>query len=139
MVYMKTASVLLGICLQTIAQAGSIGSSQAFDLVGAWTADTSVCAKLFTKTAKAISFKRDSADHGTGFIVAGNVIRGPRTKCTIKSKKESGPETTLLASCASDIMVDQIQFNFKVVDDNTILRQFPGMESLGTSFARCPL
>ena len=87
---MKTAAVLLGICLQAIAQAGPSRSAHAFDLVGAWTADTSVCPKLFVKTAKAISFKRDSDDYGTGFIVAGNVIRGPRTKCTIKSKKESG-------------------------------------------------
>src|SRR4051812_41213338 len=135
---MKTATVLLGICLLTIAQAGSIRSSHAFDLVGAWTADTSVCPKLFTKTGKAIFFKRDSADYGTGFIVAGNVIRGPRTKCTIKSKKESGLETTLIASCASDIMIDQIQLSFKVVDDNKIVRRFPGMEIFETSYARCP-
>ncbi len=136
---MKTASVLLGVCLQTIAQAGSSLPSHAFDLVGAWTVDTSVCQKLFTKTAKAISFRPDSDQYGSGFIVAGNVIRGPRTKCTIKSKKENGQETTLMASCASDIMIDQIQISFKVVDDNTIVRQFPGMESFETSYARCPL
>ena len=135
---MKTATVLLGIFLQTVALAGATRSAHAFDLVGAWAFDTNVCPKLFTKTAKAISFKRDSADYGTGFIVAGNVIRGPKTKCTIKSKKESGLETTLMASCASDIMIDQIQISFKVVDDNTIIRRFPGMETFETSFTRCP-
>jgi len=135
---MKTASVLLGICLQTIAQAGLSLPSHAFDLVGAWTTDTGVCPKLFTKTAKAISFRPDSDQYGSGFIVAGNVIRGPRTKCTIKSKKENGQETTLMASCASDIMIDQIQLSFKIVDDNTIVRRFPGMETLETSYARCP-
>ena len=136
---MKTASVLLGVCLQTIAQAGSSLPAHAFDLVGAWTTDTSVCQKLFTKTAKDISFTPDSDEYGTGFIVAGNVIRGPRTKCTIKSKKENGQETTLMASCASEIMVDQIQISFKVVDDNTIVRRFPGMEDFETSYVRCPL
>jgi hypothetical protein len=136
---MRTAAVLLGVCLQAVALAGATRSAYAFDLVGAWTLDTSVCPKLFTKTAKAISFKRDSTDFGTGFIVAGNVIRGPKTKCTIKSKKESGPETTLIASCASDIMIDQIQLSFKVIDDNTIVRQFPGMEAFEMSFSRCPL
>jgi hypothetical protein len=136
---MKTAAVLLGVCLQVVALAGATRSAHAFDLVGAWTFDTSICPKLFTKTAKAISFKKDSADYGTGFIVAGNVIRGPKTKCTIKSKKESGQETTLMASCASDIMIDQIQLSFKVVDDNTIVRLFPGMETFEMSFTRCPL
>jgi hypothetical protein len=136
---MKTATVLLGVWLQAVALSGANRSAHAFDLVGAWTFDTSVCPKLFTKTAKAISFKRDSADYGTGFIVAGNVIRGPKTKCTIKSKKESGLETTLMASCASDIMIDQIQLSFKVVDDHTIVRVFPGMETFEMSFTRCPL
>src|SRR3954471_3480784 len=113
---MKRACLVLGICLQTIIQPGLSLPSHAFDLIGAWTTDTSICPKLFAKAANAISFKRDSEEHGRGFIVAGNVIRGPRTKCTIKSKKETGPETTLIASCATDIMIDQVQINFKVVD-----------------------
>ena len=136
---MKRASLVLGICLQTIIQAGLSLPSHAFDLVGAWATDTSICPKLFTKTAKAISFKRDSEDHGRGFIVAGNVIRGPRTKCAIKSKNETGPETTLIASCASDIMIDRVQVNFKVVDDNRIVRLFPKMETFETTYVRCPL
>jgi hypothetical protein len=60
---MKTATVLLGVWLQAVALSGANRSAHAFDLVGAWTFDTSVCPKLFTKTAKAISFKRDSADY----------------------------------------------------------------------------
>jgi hypothetical protein len=136
---MKTAAVLLGICLQTIAQAGSGRSAHAFDLVGAWTVDTSVCQKLFTKTAKAISFRQDSDQYGSGFIVAGKVIRGPRSKCTIKSAKEHGQETTLVAICASEIMIDQVQLRFKVVDENTIVGRIPGMEIFETSYTRCSL
>jgi len=136
---MKRASLVLGMCLQTIIQAGLSLPSHAFDLAGAWTTDTSVCPKLFAKTAKAISFKRDSEEHGRGFIVDGNVIRGPRTKCAIKSKKESGSETTLIASCATDIMIDQVQINFKVIDDNQIVRLFPKMETFETTYVRCPL
>ena len=136
---MKLASVVLGICLQTITHAGLSLPSHAFDLVGAWTTDTKICPKLFAKTAKAISFKRDSEEHGRGFIVAGNVIRGPRTKCAIKSQKETGPETTLIARCASDIMIDQVQINFKVIDDNQIVRLFPKMETFETTYVRCPL
>src|SRR6186713_1249409 len=120
---MKRGNVVLGICLLTMTQAGLIAPSHAFDLVGAWSNDASVCSKIFTRTAKAISFKRNSDEYGKGFIVEGNVIRGPRAKCVIKSTKENGSEAYLLASCASEIMVDQMQLSFKIVDDNTIVRK----------------
>ena len=130
---------MLGIGLQTLALAGLSLPSHAFDLVGAWTNDASVCSKIFTKTAKAISFKRDSDQYGKGFIVEGNVIRGPRAKCVIKAQKDDGSVAHLVASCASEIMVDQMQLSFKIVDDNTIVRQIPGMENLESAFVRCAL
>jgi len=132
---MKIANLCLAGCLA--ASNAFSTPSHAFDLAGAWTTDSSVCPKLFVKTPKAISFKRDSEDHGKGFIVDGNVIRGPRTKCVIKARTENGPETRLLASCASEIMVDQVQVNFKIVNDNRIVRLFPGMETFETSYVRC--
>jgi hypothetical protein len=131
---MKTVNLLLA---GLVASSAFSVPSHAFELAGAWTTDSSICPKLFSKTAKAISFKRDSEDHGKGFIVAGNVIRGPRTKCVIKARTENGSETRLLASCASEIMVDQVQVNFKVVDDNKIVRLFPGMETFETAYVRC--
>ena len=134
---MKPVNFLLAGCL--VASSVFSVPSHAFDLAGAWTTDSSICPKLFTKTAKAISFKRDSEDHGKGFIVAGNVIRGPRTKCVIKARTENGPETRLLASCASEIMIDQVQVSFKIVNDNSIVRLFPGMETFETSYVRCAL
>ena len=136
---MKAANLTLAGCLLFPALGGAAIPSHAFELSGAWTTDSGVCPKLFAKTAKAISFQRDSEEHGSGFIVDGNVIRGPRTKCTIKSKKENGPQTTLIAICATDIMIDEVQLNFKVLDDNKIVRLFPKMESFEMTYVRCPL
>ena len=136
---MKRVNVVLGICLLTMTQAVLILPSHAFDLVGAWSSDARICSKIFSRTANAISFRQDSDQYGKGFIVEGNVIRGPTAKCVIKSKKENGSETNLLASCASEIMVDQTQLIFRIVDDNTIVRKFPGMENLESSYVRCPL
>lgn len=113
--------------------------SHAVDLTGAWATDMAVCNKVFAKKGGAISFKKDSELHGSGFIVEGDRIRGPVARCTIKSRKEDGAVTHLLAACASDIMLSNVQFTVKVVDDNTLLRQFPGMEGMEASYHRCRL
>jgi hypothetical protein len=60
--------------------------------------------------------------------------------CTIKTRKEDGNIVHMLASCASDIMLSNVQFSVKIADDNTIVRYFPGMpENLSINYSRCPM
>jgi hypothetical protein len=120
-------------------QFGSAVPAMAFDLDGAWTTTADICTKIFSRAGKVTSFAPDADDYGSGFIVEGNSIRGKTAKCTVKGRKEAGDVTHMIAVCSSGIMIDQTQLSFKVVDDNTIVRLFPGMEIFQVTYVRCPL
>jgi hypothetical protein len=66
-------------------------------------------------------------------------LRGRNAKCTIKSRKEAGDTLHLLAGCASDIMLQNVQFSLKVLDNNTVSRLFPGMDGMEITYYRCTL
>jgi hypothetical protein len=109
------------------------------ELVGKGETDASVCDKVFVKTGSAISFRPDSELYGGGFIIEGNRIRGQSAKCDIKSRKESGMTTHLIASCATEVMFSSVQFSLKTVDENRIIRVFPEMSDMELPYARCPM
>ena len=111
--------------------------SSASELSGAWATDKSVCDKIFTKKGNAISFKETSDLVGSGFIVDENQLWGRGVRCEIKSKKEEGDVTHLIATCASNILLSSVQYTYKVVDENRIARLFPGMEGLEVLYDRC--
>jgi hypothetical protein len=116
-------------------------SSQAlaFDLTGAWASDRMLCDKVFAKNGGAVEFTELSDLYGSGFIVNGNAIRAKAGKCTIKSQRQDGETTVLSASCASAIMTSELQFNFKVIDDNTLIRDFPDIKGMTLQYYRCPM
>jgi hypothetical protein len=115
------------------------GPALATDLNGSWATDAAVCAKVFVKNGGTISFVRDSDQYGGGFIVEGNKVRGQLQTCIIKARKEDGNTINFIAACASDIMASNIQFSARVIDDNTIIRIFPGMgDELAMKYSRCP-
>jgi hypothetical protein len=111
--------------------------AKAFDLTGAWATDENVCEKIFAKSEKAVTFKRNSSIYGGGFVVEGSVIRGPGAKCRIKARKQDGAVIHLMASCSTAVLVDTIQLSFRVIDDNKIMRLFPGMEGVEVAYSRC--
>ena len=112
--------------------------SQAFDLTGLWATDSSACDKIFTTRGKKTSFQKDSDLYGGGFIIEGKRIRGRMATCNIRSRKEDGPNIHLMTGCATDIMLQNVQFSVKVVDDNRITRIFPGIEGMELDYVRCP-
>jgi hypothetical protein len=112
--------------------------SYAFDLNGAWATDVSACGDIFGRTRdNEIFIKKDSDNYGGGFIVRHNMIVGKIAKCSIKSKKEDGPVTHLIATCSTDVALANVQFNFRIKDDNNIVRIYPGVEELNTAYGRC--
>jgi hypothetical protein len=115
------------------------GESSAFELTGAWAANADQCDKVFTRSGRAseIAFTRNAYRHGGGFIIEANRIRGKFITCMIKSKKDDGPVLDLIVGCAPDIILSNIQFSLKVLDENTIARQFPGIEGLEFKYHRC--
>lgn len=114
-------------------------SSHALDLSGAWATDGGVCQKMFMRKGKTISFRPESEVHGGGFIIEGHSIRGRTAKCSIKTRRENGEIIHLVAACATDIMLSDVQFSLRVINDDKVSRIFPGMEGIELSFDRCSL
>ncbi|MEJ2375323.1 MAG: hypothetical protein P8173_18270 [Gammaproteobacteria bacterium] len=113
--------------------------SYAFDLSGAWTDDVSACAKIFEKNKQGeLSIKGGSGIYGDAFIVRRNSIVGSSGTCTIKARKVDGPVTHLVAACAAgNVALSTFQFSYRVKDENTIVRIFPGIEELDVTYNRC--
>lgn len=113
----------------------------AVELTGAWAPDADKCDKVFVRRgrAKQIDFAEFSGIHGGGFIIEANQLRGKFAKCKIKTRKEEGDSLNLIAGCATDIMLSNVQFVLKVVDDDNITRVFPGIEGMEVKYHRCRL
>jgi hypothetical protein len=112
--------------------------AHAFDLTGQWATDADACGKIFTKKGGKSSFQKDSDLFGGGFIVEGSRIRGRMATCNIKSSKQNADTIHLMTGCATDIMLQNVQFSVKVIDDNRITRIFPGIEGMELDYVRCP-
>src|SRR6266478_6565184 len=84
-------------------------------------------------------FTNFSGVYGGGFIAEASRLRGKLENCLIKSRKESDQTINLVVACASGIMLSNVQFFLKVLDDNTISREFPGMEGMEVTYHRCQI
>lgn len=113
----------------------------AFDLSGAWATSADQCSKVFARKGRAqqVAFTNFSGVYGGGFIADANRLRGKFEKCSIKSKKEDGQTINLVVGCASGIMLSNVQFFVKVVDDDSITRLFPGIEGMEITYHRCKI
>jgi len=130
---MTNSRILLVICSQMFFAAFGTGAS-AYDLNGAWSSG-GACENIFVRKDKLINFLPESESYGSGFIVQGDLIRGRAVRCTIKSRNEKGPVHHLKAICTTDIMIDQLQLSYKVIDQNRIVRVIPG--GVEIEFTRC--
>jgi hypothetical protein len=110
----------------------------AFELNGAWATDAENCAKVFVRKGTQVAFTDMSDVYGGGFIIEGDQITGKFGRCRIKARKDDGNTINLIAACASDIMLQSVQFSLKEADANNVIRMFPGMEGMEIRYARCP-
>jgi hypothetical protein len=119
----------------------SLQEVSAFELTGAWATSADQCSKVFARKGRAnqVNFTNFSGVYGGGFIAEANRLRGKFENCSIKSRKESGQTINLVVACASGIMLSNVQFFLKVLDDNTISREFPGMEGMEATYHRCQI
>jgi hypothetical protein len=115
--------------------------AKAFELAGAWTTSADQCGKVFTRKGRAnkVSFTNFSGLHGGGFIAESDHLKGKSESCLVKSRKQTGQTINLVVACASGIMLSNVQFFLKVIDDNTISREFPGIESMDVKYYRCQI
>lgn len=132
------AGATMAMCLIGVSL-GLSGPAFGFDLGGAWAGDADNCAKVFVRKGTQVSFSDMSDVYGGGFIIEGDYITGKFARCRIKAKKDEGTTINLVAACASDIMLQNVQFSLKEVDANTLIRLFPGMSGMEIKYARCPV
>jgi hypothetical protein len=113
----------------------------AFELTGAWATSADQCGKIFARKGRAnqVDFTNFSGMYGGGFIAEASRLRGKLENCLIKSRKESDQTINLVVACAKGIMLSNVQFFLKVLDDNTISREFPGMEEMEVTYHRCQI
>ena len=122
-----------------LAPMGWTADAMAADIEGVWASDSAQCGKIFVKRGKTVVFAKDADIHGSGFIIEGRKIRGKTANCSIKTMKEDGSTVHMLAACATDIMLSNVQFSLKIVDRNRVVRIFPGVSDTEISFERCTL
>jgi hypothetical protein len=130
-------------CRRTIAGFGalflsSVMGTHAADVNGVWASDVAVCNKVFTKKAGRVSFAKNADIHGSGFILDPASVRGKLANCKIKTRKQEGDLVHLIATCATDVMLSNMELTLKVIDDNKIARVFAGLPELETLYYRCP-
>jgi len=136
---------LRNLVLATAIMAGSVLLSPqeltAFELAGAWATSADQCGKVFARKGRAnqVSFTNFSGIYGGGFIAEANRVRGKFEDCLIKSRKDGDQTINLVVACASGIMLSNVQFFLKVIDDDTISRDFPGMEGMEVTYHRCQI
>jgi hypothetical protein len=114
-------------------------ASHAENLTGAWASDAKACDKIFVKTNGNVAIAAASDAYGSGFIIEQNLIRGKIATCNIIARKEDGAMTNLVAKCATDIALENVQFSLKLENGNKITRLYPGLPELSVSYFRCPL
>ncbi len=135
---MRIAKFLAQIAIGCTVLLGLGGFVSAFDMTGLWVTDADACGKIFAKNGNTASFKPDSDMSGSGFIMDGQRIRGRMATCTVTKTKEDKDIVHMLASCATDIMYQNVQFSVKVLDNNKITRIFPGIDGMELTYYRCP-
>jgi hypothetical protein len=115
--------------------------ANAFELSGAWAANADRCGKVFARRGRAnqVDFTNASNAYGGGFIAEADRLRGKFENCLIKSRKDSAQTMNMVVACASGIMLSNVQFFLKILDDNTISREFPGMEGMDVTYHRCQI
>ena len=137
-------NVLRSLVLAAAIAAASVPVSQevsAFELTGAWATSSDQCSKVFARKGRAnqVGFTNFPGVYGGGFIAEAGRLRGKSEICSVKSRKESGQTINLVVACASGIMLSNVQFLLKVIDDDTISREFPGMEGMEVKYHRCQI
>ncbi|WP_375788995.1 hypothetical protein ACE10Z_17290 [Bradyrhizobium sp. Pha-3] len=114
-------------------------STEAADLNGAWTDDTSACSQIFTKENDKFAFKQDADLHAGGLIVHGNQITGTFQKCTVKSLHVDGPNVQVIAPCSDGVAVSNVAYDVKISGENSITLSSKKPVPVEMSYVRCPM
>jgi len=108
-------------------------------LEGAWIQGGEGCAEVFSRSGKALSFKKPVNAFASAFIISGNQIRTPQASCRIKGAKRSGERRILALACATSVAVDEVPATLEPVADGTLRRYLNDHDKVGSKYERCSL
>jgi hypothetical protein len=118
----------------------SASVADAANIEGIWASNAAACKDIFAKSEKAgVSFSTRSDAFGSGLVIDGGRIREKSQHCRIMRRNQKGDTIHLLASCSSDVSADTLQFGLRLLDDDHIVRSFPGITDLELTYERCRL
>ena len=107
-------------------------------LVGAWAQDGD-CDEVFSRSGKAVSFKKPVNVFAPAFIITGNRLRTPTASCTIKGVKPAGDRRVLSLQCATTIAVDDVKAIVGTSADGGLVRYLNDQDSTGSTYKRCTM
>jgi hypothetical protein len=137
--------MMQGLIKSTVVAASVIAifvqQASAVDFSGVWATDGDQCKKVFVKKGRTqqIGFTAISEQHGGGFIAEGDRLKGKFATCKIKKRKDDGQNVVLIAGCATDIMLSNVEFNLKMLEPDKLARVFPSIEGMEITYYRCTL
>jgi hypothetical protein len=116
-----------------------VGAALPAELNGAWTSDKENCSNIFATSNGKTVFSGQSDLYGSGFIIDGTTIRGRAATCKVKSMTKRGDRIHISASCATDIMLSNTEFDLTSGADGKLTRTFRGMPEMSLDYYRCPV
>jgi hypothetical protein len=123
--------------LPVVFAVGLTATASAHDLNGAWVTSIDACDKVFVKKGRQTVLAPDADFYGSGFVVDGTTIRGKLATCKITSLREDGQAVHIRAACATDIMLSSNEFVLTRVENDKLVRAFPGIPEMDTPYYRC--
>lgn len=115
-----------------IATEGGLGAYQ-----GAWLAQGSECAEIYTSTGEGTSFRRPVDLFAPAFIISGNRLRTPQASCRIKSIRPTGDRQLLSLDCANAVAGSEVRTLIAALPDGSLRRYFNEHDTTGTPYQRC--
>jgi hypothetical protein len=135
----KTHAQFLTLSFLTISMTGlMVDAAFSAELDGAWTTDKENCNSIFTTSNGKTVFSSQADLYGSGFIIDGTTIRGRAATCKVKSMTKRGDRIHISASCATDIMLSNTEFDLTSGSDGKLTRSFRGMPEMSLDYYRCP-
>jgi hypothetical protein len=132
--YVQTAG--LALCVAASAVASRAEAAEAA-LTGAWVQQGTQCEQVFSRSGKALAFKKPVNAFAPAFIISGNRVRTPQASCRIKAVKPVGDRRILTLACATSVAVDDATAILAPSADGALHRYFDDEDKVGSSYKRC--
>jgi len=126
----------LALCLAASAVASRAEAAEAA-LTGAWVQQGTQCEQVFSRTGKALTFKKPVNLFAPAFIISGNRLRTPQASCRIKAVKPVEDRRIVTLACATSVAVDDATLILASSADGTLHRYFDDEDKVGSSYKRC--